>query len=851
MGYDSAPAYLAFLVLLAAAVPQPASAATPDCNTHLTSDTTYVFDKDLICNGGGIATSVLFANNRHNVTVDCAGYRIVNNGTWNYGIRIGLSGQPSQNITIRNCEIVNISTGSVGRGISLAGTSSAQPTRNIIIADTKISLNTTDFNYMGIVGSYLDDVAIDNVSIRAAGTNIDMSGVSGLLVTGCDLEASTSASGIMISSSSGSGSNATVEDCDISGCGNGIYLIQYPDMHIIGSRLAGNWNGVSVLGLVDGLEISRNDITNSHNVGILTYWTTTPDSNFTISHNNITGTTDGDGIEFGNKLEDSVISFNNVSGNAGDGIDMGYQPAGANLTLLNNTVCDNSQDDDDHYDIRGDDGVAGDDNTCETTSNYADEGRFVGCDTSCSGCVDNDTDGFYAGGGCVGPLDCNDADAGVLPAKQGLVVDRDMVICADTYYAYTDEWGESSPMFIMDTDNVTLDCNGSFFHGDYEPGEDDLYFIETMADNITVANCTVINYETGVESDGSNAAILDNTFINVSDAARVRNGSTVSRNGFTSVWRAVYVRGSDCTITNNVMDRVAIGVWLRGSLFSAVSNNVIDNRLTQFVTDILDEEGDPYTTWGILLGDSWMDVNNNTVFNNTVDFATYGIMLGEEDAEVDFNNITANNVDLCDFGIYINVSSGNTLNDNWVCYCDEADIYVESKSDTDTGDGNTCQNVVDWADTTAGPTGCTDPCELGPEEEEEPEEEDEESHGGATYYMFGTGTVQPPQPPAQPPSGTPSGGAVAGGGQEVIAPPNLTPEERPEQPLGQGAAAAADPQSAPLTPATHGADLSWPLWPALIVIAGIVYLFLVKERKAAKKTKKRKKPRKVSGLRAL
>jgi parallel beta-helix repeat protein len=114
-----------------------------------------------------------------------------------------------------------------------------------------------------------------------------------------------------------------------------------------------------------------------------------------IHHNNASYNY-GDGIFVGgpdNTLRDNVVNNNtaglNISGTDvvgdGDGIDMGRNDGSYNNELYNNTVCGNEGIDMDTYDVGS--GTTGDNNTCDTCSNYHDEGETC-CTFDCPGDVD-------------------------------------------------------------------------------------------------------------------------------------------------------------------------------------------------------------------------------------------------------------------------------------------------------------------------------------------------------------------------------------------------------------------------------------------------------------------------------
>ncbi|RJS69149.1 PKD domain-containing protein [Methanophagales archaeon] len=109
-----------------------------------------------------------------------------------------------------------------------------------------------------------------------------------------------------------------------------------------------------------------------------------------IHHNNVSCNY-GDGIFVGgpdNTIRDNVVN-NNIAGfkispedkvGDGDGIDMGRSDGSYNNELYYNTVCGNEGTDIDTYGSGS--GTTGDNNTCDTTENYDDEGA-TGCTYTC------------------------------------------------------------------------------------------------------------------------------------------------------------------------------------------------------------------------------------------------------------------------------------------------------------------------------------------------------------------------------------------------------------------------------------------------------------------------------------
>ncbi len=671
---------ISFLILIFAA---SASAATPACGTHLTSDTTYVFDQDLNCTGGGISQALLYASNRHNITVDCAGYKIINKGTWNYGFRIGLFNQPSRNITIKDCEIVNVSTGTGGYGIRLDGTNRTLQDENITIVNTTISFNdTTGNSYWGISGSYSGNVTIDNVTILARGDGIELHDCGDVLIQDCNISGGQSNGVELLSWGATNGgyyaTNTTIEDCNITGMGGqGIYLVYYSGVDVRGNNLSGNGVGMSIFGPAENINVSHNEMFNNTQRGISIFANLWPAVNrdFVISYNNITHTSNGPGLDMENSLNGTLVSFNNISHNSGHGVDadgiyLGDDIAFRNNTitfndyaglyltgvyddlgLYGNTVCSNGLAGG-YSDIHAVDTVYGDDNTCESTAGYADDGRFGGCDTSCTGCVDADMDGFYPTPGCIEPLDCDDADASRIPAREDLVIDRDIVLCPGTYYL--DDEAEDGVLSVR-APSVTLDCNGAVFIGDYDP--DDYLFptcIYIDKDNVTVKNCDITQYDSGIDSGAQNATVLNNTIANTSSGITVRDANnTVRGNTVSNSVQGIEAYFESSEISDNVLEDTVVGIYLSHPQSSTISGNTITSDITEFTREILEEFSDPELTYGIFIRVYDGEASDNDIYENTISGSDYGIALNEMEEEGSFssNDVSRNDISGCVFGI--------------------------------------------------------------------------------------------------------------------------------------------------------------------------------------------------------
>ncbi|MCK4613526.1 MAG: right-handed parallel beta-helix repeat-containing protein, partial [Thermoplasmata archaeon] len=193
-------------------------------------------------------------------------------------------------------------------------------------------------------------------------------------------------------------SESTVKNCEVyentgtgTGCdggGDGIFLSgPYGDNNIITKNIIYNnrKDGILIKRNAEYNEISHNEITRNGQAGI-NIRCKASDSN-TLEYNDIKEN-HGDGIFVGGN--ENIIRYNNVTENthgsfagivgSGDGIDMGRSDASCDNTVSENTVCNNEG-----MDIRAAEettGNSGDENTCDSTENYNDDGT-TGCTYEC------------------------------------------------------------------------------------------------------------------------------------------------------------------------------------------------------------------------------------------------------------------------------------------------------------------------------------------------------------------------------------------------------------------------------------------------------------------------------------
>lgn len=82
---------------------------------------------------------------------------------------------------------------------------------------------------------------------------------------------------------------------------------------------------------------------------------------------------------------------------------------------------------------------------------------------------------------------------------------QSLTLCADNYYPYDYPEG-----VLIEGDNLVFDCNSAVLHGKFKNSG----IVLVNRENVTIKNCQVANYETGILIKGSKGiVILDSRFI--------------------------------------------------------------------------------------------------------------------------------------------------------------------------------------------------------------------------------------------------------------------------------------------------------------------------------------------------
>jgi parallel beta-helix repeat protein len=439
-----------------------------------------------------------------------------------------------------------------------------------------------------------------------------------------------------------------------------------------------------------------------------------------IHHNNASCNY-GDGIFIGgpdNTLRDNIVN-NNIAGfkigpmdivGDGDGIDMGRNDGSYNNELYNNTVCGNEGTDIDTYGAGS--GTTGDNNTCDTCSNYNDEGEIC-CTYNCpgeypAGCVADDGTVFRCGDtvtkSCTfnGNLSCS--------SGHGLTVGAD---------------------------NITIEANGYILDGvnsacTWENVRCGI--LNEGYDNIAIKNLEVKNFCFGIRLRGTSSYIKNNTMENCNIH---HNGNATSPSATHGI-KMEYVFNS--TIRNNsIHDTIAHvdpdpgcedggnGMFLYKGDYNLITQNKFYNntkgglfmkykpKYNNISFNNLWRNGQG----GIILRCKLCDFNL-IERNNASDNYGSGIFIGGNNNIVKYNTVCNNKNGgpyYDDFigghgrGILLGRSDGscyNTLISNTICGNDYLDIYVVSGVTGNHGVNNTCDKPDGWDD--EGTTGCTYGC---------------------------------------------------------------------------------------------------------------------------------------------
>lgn len=284
--------------------------------------------------------------------------------------------------------------------------------------------------------------------------------------------------------------------------------------------------------------------------------------------------------------------------------------------------------------------------------------------SSYSGCVDLDDELTYQGK--------------VVNNSNHFGVSEDIELCQKTY-----EYGDGSNQGIiyLSQTGITIDCAGATLLGN-----DSGYGVNIHTDDaVTLKNCNISNYSTGIRVDSSDDVILFNNTLSDNDAYGINlvnhaYRTNISNNTLTINQNAIVVgQFSDGTVIegNTVQNSGNRGVYL-SSLSILVRDNSIHTHLSGGAMGV-------YLSTG-----SSANISGNTIYNNT-----WGVFIS-----ADNTNITNNNIYNNTYGINLKGSQSNLISNNNFNTIGSSAIKFESGS-TD--------NLVILNDM-EGSSGLTDAC---------------------------------------------------------------------------------------------------------------------------------------------
>ncbi len=239
--------------------------------------------------------------------------------------------------------------------------------------------------------------------------------------------------------------------------------------------------------------------------------------------------------------------------------------------------------------------------------------------------------------------------------------------------------------------NVSLDCKGYKLRGDYSGTDYGIYSTTSTADNITIKNCMIANFSTGIYA---NSATQDTWYIynnsikrmiqhgiyTVGDKFYIEN-NTINNTGLSLSYYGIYFGGTNAAyrsrIINNSLSSVGTGIYVRGSYHqiernkiktfavkginmdgtygadrSNITSNFVENGPSSNVGIYVYPNADynriinntvKNVGIGIQAYSSYSQIHNNTVYNIS---SSYGLII-----DGDRNNITSNKIEKTTSGI--------------------------------------------------------------------------------------------------------------------------------------------------------------------------------------------------------
>ncbi len=272
-----------------------------------------------------------------------------------------------------------------------------------------------------------------------------------------------------------------------------------------------------------------------------------------------------------------------------------------------------------------------------------------------------------------GPVDC--------PLACGDFITKSVTMTSDLSCPSMDA-------ITLNANNIVFDCDGHNITG---PGSSGTGIFAQSLSNLTVKNCTITGFDTGIYWPNiQNSYIINNTVMNHQSLGLRLSSSSTGNKIFDNRFSGFYYSGMDLrdsSSNNNFTNNYAYSERGVGILVqSSSSNNFFFNNTGESsnVGGCNHQE-----CGGIFLGGY---TNNNQLINNTgKSINGYGIRMARDSSNILINN-TAYSENR--YGIYLRTSANsNTLSSNFACWNGQNDIYLDGSTSGNSGD-NTCDNLL-------------------------------------------------------------------------------------------------------------------------------------------------------------
>jgi parallel beta-helix repeat protein len=273
--------------------------------------------------------------------------------------------------------------------------------------------------------------------------------------------------------------------------------------------------------------------------------------------------------------------------------------------------------------------------SCDQSGNCKTNGTFNF--TTSQNCLDADFDGFNDSSSC-GLVDCNDANANILPPAENLSLNRSITFCPGTFNMVFGVRINSS--------NIIVSCNQTVINGTLSNTGINI----TNLVNVTVRQCSFLTFSSNIFlGNVSGSTIFNNTALSASSIG-ISLTSSVSN-----------------TISNNNASLNVVGVRLITSSNNTVSNNSILAATVNGITVATSSENNALEN-NLISGGSGNGIGldssiNNFLFNNNI---SSGFANAVRISTSSNNNTIANNklISGSTNGIRIDASFNNTLSNN-------------------------------------------------------------------------------------------------------------------------------------------------------------------------------------------